>query len=96
MTDGDPCPWCECVGYHAETCEGFNINDPAQSHRECNECGAPMKSYGGVHNAGCPELWRGTSYMTSQGVGVERVETENDTSGANPTAHDRSLGPEEV
>jgi hypothetical protein len=25
----EPCQWCGCVGYHAEICEGFVINDPA-------------------------------------------------------------------
>jgi len=24
------CQWCGCVGYHAEMCEGFAVNDPAE------------------------------------------------------------------
>jgi hypothetical protein len=23
------CRWCGCIGYHAETCKGFDVNDPA-------------------------------------------------------------------
>lgn len=27
----DDCSWCGCIGYHAEVCEGFSVNDPANS-----------------------------------------------------------------
>lgn len=23
------CPWCHCIGFHSEMCEGFSVNDPA-------------------------------------------------------------------
>jgi hypothetical protein len=25
------CRWCGCLGYHAEVCEGFSVNDPGQA-----------------------------------------------------------------
>lgn len=40
MTDAQPrsaqgaesvCRWCRCDGFHAEDCEGFEINDPART-----------------------------------------------------------------